>query len=147
MATEKMSPARARDILRLADTFQAHRPPPAVEAAALARRLRISHTRAATLIRLARAVLAAETPGPRQRYRYRCKYCGLELRAWLPHFQKPSGSLLLGLVYPRIFYTDLNRLCCQALDASHHPGRRWSAVPGRRRYGHPTPTQSSGSLF
>jgi hypothetical protein len=28
--------------------------------------------------------------------RYRCRYCGIELPAWLPVFQKPHGSLLLG---------------------------------------------------
>jgi hypothetical protein len=32
---------------------------------------------------------------PRPRKRYRCRYCGLELRAWLPVFQEPNGPLLL----------------------------------------------------
>jgi hypothetical protein len=27
--------------------------------------------------------------------RYRCRYCGLELPAWLPAFQEPDGTRLL----------------------------------------------------
>jgi len=27
--------------------------------------------------------------------RYRCKYCGAELPAWLPVFHEPNGALLL----------------------------------------------------
>jgi hypothetical protein len=26
---------------------------------------------------------------------YRCRYCGHELPAWLPHFQAPDGAMLL----------------------------------------------------
>jgi hypothetical protein len=33
-------------------------------------------------------------PRPPQRT-YRCRYCGVELRAWLPHFQGPDGAMLL----------------------------------------------------
>jgi hypothetical protein len=30
------------------------------------------------------------------RKRYKCKFCGLILNAWLPAFQAPNGALLLG---------------------------------------------------
>ena len=33
-------------------------------------------------------------PRPPQRT-YRCRDCGVELRAWLPHFQGPDGAMLL----------------------------------------------------
>jgi hypothetical protein len=33
-------------------------------------------------------------PPPQQRYR--CRFCGLLLNAWLPVFQAPDGALLLG---------------------------------------------------
>lgn len=29
------------------------------------------------------------------RKRYRCRWCGLELHAWLPVAQRPEGSMLL----------------------------------------------------
>jgi hypothetical protein len=29
------------------------------------------------------------------RKRYRCRFCGLELRAWLPVAKRPEGSMLL----------------------------------------------------
>jgi len=32
---------------------------------------------------------------PRPPRRYRCRYCGIELPAWLPVFQAPDGPLLL----------------------------------------------------
>jgi hypothetical protein len=30
------------------------------------------------------------------RRRYRCRYCGRVLNAWLPAAQRPNGALLLG---------------------------------------------------
>jgi hypothetical protein len=30
------------------------------------------------------------------RTRYRCRYCGAELPAWLPVAKRPNGALLLG---------------------------------------------------
>jgi cell wall assembly regulator SMI1 len=32
---------------------------------------------------------------PRLWKRYRCRYCGAELPAWLPVFQEPNGAMLL----------------------------------------------------
>jgi hypothetical protein len=31
----------------------------------------------------------------RQRYRYRCRYCGVVLPAWLPVAKRPEASMLL----------------------------------------------------
>jgi hypothetical protein len=32
---------------------------------------------------------------PRPQKRYRCKYCGLDLPAWLPVMQEPDGPMLV----------------------------------------------------
>jgi hypothetical protein len=50
---------------------------------------------------------------PRPPKRHGCRYCGLELPAWLSVFQEPNGALLLhylGAVHPTEVGADLARI-------------------------------------
>jgi hypothetical protein len=52
------------------------------------------------------------TPTPHRRYR--CRYCGAELPAWLPVFNAPDGAMLLdhlSAMHPNQVGQYLKRMC------------------------------------